>query len=152
MSIARNLEPSIIVGADTLAPIHLETRSAEQLVELWHETEEALSCRGQMKPNTPLKANAVPNADNRIYWFVESVFGAFLKSKDCYADLPIRAIARHWVDESGGRLLLSNAPLSEIAMDKMLRWLGMNRESFANRIMAKFLNFLDLKKQEKGTL
>lgn len=63
-----------------LAPIHLETRSAEQLVELWHEAEEALSCRGQLRPNTPLKASARSNADNRIYWFVEHVFGAFIAS------------------------------------------------------------------------
>jgi hypothetical protein len=152
MSIARNIEPSIIVGADTLAPIHLETRTAEQLVELWHETEEALSCRGQMKPERGWSAESMQGIDSRVYWFVEYAFGAFVKSKDGYADMPIRAIARHWIDESGGRLVLSQSVAEEIALDKMLRWFGMNREAFANRIMAKFLNFLDLKKQEKGTL
>ena len=105
-----------------------------------------------MRPNTPLKTDAVSNADSRVYWFVESAFGAFIKSKEGYADMPIRAIARHWIDESGGRLVLSQSVAEEIALDKMLRWFGMNREAFANRIMAKFLNFLDQKKQEKGTL
>lgn len=151
MSIARNVESSIVVGADTLAPIHLETRTAEQLLEIWHETEEALSCRGWLKPERPISAGGDEGTDARIYWFVESAFGAFEKSRQ-YSGLCIRSLARHWVDESGGKLMLSASVAEEIAFDKLLRWLGMNREAFANRIMAKFLGFLDLKKREKGTL
>lgn len=135
-----------------LAPIDLTARTAEQLLAFWHETEEAMSCRGFMRPETPIKAPSRHGEDRRIYVWVEAEIFAYGRAHQHLDGLNLRAIARHWLDESGGVLVLSKSVSESVALDRILRWLGMTRETFANRIMAGLISHIDKKKNEKGLL
>lgn len=135
-----------------LAPIDLTVRTAEQLLAFWHEIEEAMSCRGWMRPETKFSAATDPGDDRRIYFWVESEIAAYAKDNPNLMGLDLRSVARYWLDESGTTLVLGKTLNEAIAIDKALRWLRLTRDSFANRIMSGLISHIDKKKNEKGLL
>lgn len=135
--------------APSLPTIHLETRTAEQLLLMWRETELALCARGFIRPISGIKSSLkMPGIDSRIYMFVDQCFLSFKSAQD----LDVKSLARNWCDKSNELPVLTRDMKDAAAMDQLLRWLGTDRFGFMRKIVAGLLTHIDGERLRRQTL
>ena len=85
---------------DNFAIIYLEDYTPEDILRKWNLAEFELSARGYVKPGRPITSGADPGCDTRVYAFVECSIERYAASDKRFKGMPIRDMARHWIDES----------------------------------------------------